>query len=52
LHAPANIHFIETTGQGAFKMTYWAVEPNTSFPTFDLKIISAGKPSHNSEEFF
>jgi len=35
-HTPANIHFIETTGQGAFKMRYWTVEPNTSFPTFDL----------------
>ena len=27
------------TGQGASRMTYWAVEPNTNLPTFDLLLI-------------
>jgi hypothetical protein len=26
-----------TIGQGAFKITYWAVEPNNIFPTFDFR---------------
>jgi hypothetical protein len=29
-------HFIETTGQGAFKMTCCAVDPIKSLPSFDL----------------
>jgi hypothetical protein len=29
-------YLIVTTGQVALRITYWAVEPNTSFPTLDL----------------
>jgi len=31
-----HLHLTATTGQGASRMTYWAVEPNTILPTFDL----------------
>ncbi len=28
-------HFTVTTGQWALRITYWVVEPNTSFPTLE-----------------
>ena len=33
------LHLTPRTGQGASRMTYWAVEPNTNLPTFDLLLI-------------
>ena len=33
----AAVQRIVTTGQGAFMMMYWAVEPKSSLPTFDLR---------------
>jgi len=32
----AGIHLTATTGHGAIKMIYCALDPNMSFPTFDL----------------
>ena len=33
-------HIIVTTGQGAFRITYWAVEPIRSLLTFDLLLTT------------
>jgi hypothetical protein len=35
---PSETYFTVTTGQGAFKTTYWAVEPKMIFPTLDLRL--------------
>jgi hypothetical protein len=30
------LYLTDTTGHGALRMTYWALEPKTIFPTLDL----------------
>ena len=34
-----SLYLTARTGQGASRMTYWAVEPKTNLPTFDLLLI-------------
>jgi len=36
MNSVLRLYLTATTGQGASRMTYWAVEPNTNLPTFDL----------------
>jgi hypothetical protein len=36
MNSVLRLYLTATTGQGASRITYWAVEPNTNLPTFDL----------------
>jgi hypothetical protein len=35
----SSCYFTETTGQGASRIIYWALEPKSNFPTFDFFTI-------------